>query len=111
GVQIKKRTHMNPCLCNTMYLINSSAVDDLVVALERSEYISNINHTIQSNSIFESLREGSGLTEIVQEFKNQVEKYIIIKILEFTNGNKAMAARILQINYKTLYYKIKMYSI
>jgi DNA-binding NtrC family response regulator len=102
---------VNPWLYNTTYLINSSAVDDLIVTLERSEYISNIDHTIQSNSIFEALRDGSGLTEIVQEFKNQIEKYIIIKILEFTSGNKSMAARILKINYKTLYYKIKMYSI
>jgi len=102
---------VNPRLYNTAYLINPSAVDDLVVALERSEYISNIDHTIQSNSIFKILRDGSGLTEIVQEFTNQIEKYIIIKILEFTSGNKSMAARILKINYKTLYYKIKMYSI
>src|SRR5215831_20650826 len=102
---------MNPSLYNTTYLINSSAVDDLVVALKRSEHIANISRAIQSNSIFEALRDGCSLSEIVQEFTNQIEKYIIIKILEFTNGNKSMAARILKINYKTLYYKVKMYSI
>jgi|SRR5215831_5172844 len=105
------RTHVNLWPYNSVYLINPSAVDDLVVALERSEYISNIDHTIQSSSIFEVIRGGSSLTEIVQEFTNQIEKYIIIKILEFTNGNKSRTARILKINYKTLYYKIKMYSI
>jgi DNA-binding NtrC family response regulator len=94
-----------------MYLINLSAVDDLVIALKRSEHIFNIDHTIQANSVFESLRDGSSLAEIVQEFTIHIEKYIIIKILEFTNGNKSMAARILKINYKTLYYKVKMYSI
>jgi DNA-binding NtrC family response regulator len=102
---------VNPSLYDTMHFINLSAVDDLVIALKRSENILNIDHTIQSNSVFECLRDGSGLTEIVQEFTSHIEKYIIIKILEFTNGNKSMAARILKINYKTLHYKIKMYCI
>ena len=102
---------MNPSPYNTTYLINASAVDDLVVALKRSEHISNIGHAIQSNSIFEALRAGFSLSEIVQEFTNQIEKYIIIKILEATDGNRSMAARILKINYKTLYYKMKIYSI
>jgi DNA-binding protein Fis len=85
-----------------MYLINSFAVDDIVVSIKRNEHILNIDHAIQSNSIFEALRYGYSLSEIVQEFTNQIEKYIIIKILEFTNGNKSMAAKILKINYKTL---------
>jgi DNA-binding NtrC family response regulator len=92
-------------LYNTPYLINSSEVDDLVIALKRSEHISNIGCAIQSNLIFEELRNGFSLSEIVQEFTNQIEKYIIIKILEFTNGNKSMTAKILKINYKILYYK------
>ena len=102
---------MYPLLYNTTYLIDFSAVDDLVIDLKRSENSSNISRVIQSNSIFDTLSNGSGLSEIVQEFTKQIEKYIIIKILEFTNGNKSMAARILKINYKTLYYKMKMYSI
>ena len=102
---------MNPSIYNKIYLINSFAVDDLVVALKRNEHILNIDHVIQSNSIFEALRYGSSLSGIVQEFTNQLEKYIIIKILEFTNGNKSMASKILKINYKTLYYKMKMYEI
>ena len=102
---------MNPSSYETMHFINLSAVDDLVIALKRSENILNIDHTIRSNLVLESLSNGSGLTEIVQEFTKHIEKYIIIKILEFTNGNKSMAARILKINYKTLHYKIKIYCI
>jgi DNA-binding NtrC family response regulator len=71
----------------------------------------NIDHVIKLNQIFENLRNGSSLSEIRQEFTKQIEKYIIIGILEFANGNKSMTARILKINYKTLYYKMKMYSI
>jgi len=102
---------VNPSLYNTKCLLNLPSVDDLIIALERTEHISNVDHIIQSNSVFEVIRDGSSFPEIVQEFTRQIEKYIIIKILEFTNGNKSMAARILKINYKTLYYKMKMYSI
>jgi DNA-binding NtrC family response regulator len=102
---------VNHSLYNIGHLINSSAVDDLVVDLKRNKYSSNIGHVIQSSSIFDALSNGSGLSEIAQEFTRQIEKYIIIKILEFTNGNKSMAARILKINYKTLYYKMKIYSV
>jgi len=102
---------VSPLLHETMYLINSAAVDDLILALKRSDHILNINHAIQSNSIFEALNDGSSLSEIVQEFTNQIEKYIIINMLEFTNGNKSKVARILKINYKTLYYKMKIYSL
>ena len=102
---------MNTSLYDRMYLINSSAVDDIILSLKRNENILNIDHMVQLNSIFENLRNGSSLSEIIQEFKKQIEKYIIIRILEFANGNKSMAARVLKINYKTLYYKMKMYSI
>jgi len=102
---------VNTSLYDRMYLINSSAVDDIILSLKRNENILNIDHMVQLNSIFENLRNGSSLSEIIQEFKKQIEKYIIIRILEFANGNKSMAARVLKINYKTLYYKMKMYSI
>jgi transcriptional regulator with PAS, ATPase and Fis domain len=102
---------MSTSLYDRTYLINFSAVDDIIVSLKRNENILNIDHAIQLNSIFENLRRGSSLSEIIQEFTKQIEKYIIIRILEYANGNKSMAARILKINYKTIYYKIKMYSI
>jgi transcriptional regulator with PAS, ATPase and Fis domain len=93
------------------YLINLSAVDDIIVSLKRNRDILDMDNVIQLNSIFENLRNGSSLPEIKQEFTKQIEKYIIIRILEFANGNKSKTARILKIDYKTLYYKTKMYSI
>jgi DNA-binding protein Fis len=89
-------------LYNVVRLINSSLINDLIVTLNNDEHILIIDHTIQSYSIFEALGDGSRLSEIVQEFADHIEKHIVVKTLEFTDGNKSMAARILKINYKTL---------
>ncbi len=42
---------------------------------------------------------------------NEIEKTAIIKALQITNGNKAKAASMLQIDYTTLHRKIKKYGI
>ncbi len=44
-------------------------------------------------------------------FKNQNEQELILDALEKTNGNKAKAARLLSIDRKTLYNKLKQYNI
>ena len=108
---INKINNMNTSQYDEKFLINLSVVDEIIVSIKRNESISSIDNVIQLNSLFENIREYYGLYDIIQEFTKQIEKYIIIKILEFTNGNKSMAARILKINYKTLYYKMKIYSI
>jgi len=41
----------------------------------------------------------------------QIEKETILKILKENNWNKSMTAKLLQIDYKTLYNKIKLYRI
>ncbi len=47
------------------------------------------------------------LKEICQEVARKVEKETIIKVLEETRWNKLRTARLLKINYKTLFNKIK----
>ena len=44
-------------------------------------------------------------------FKNQNEQELILDALEKANGNKAKAARMLSIDRKTLYNKLKQYDI
>ena len=62
--------------------------------------------TFRFNADAENLRPLKG---IVQEVIEEVESKLIEQVLEKTRGNKSQAARILQIDYKTLLSKIKKY--
>ncbi len=57
------------------------------------------------------LRDGAGLKEIGAHAQMQAEKGTIIRVLRETRGNKRKAARILKIDYTTLFDKIKKYDI
>jgi len=92
-------------------LINTSEVNELISSIKGNKYIVKISDTIKYDIVFESLSSGYQLSTIIQEITSQIEKYIIINILEYACWNKSEAARVLKINYKTLYYKMKKYSI
>ncbi len=51
------------------------------------------------------------LREIVQRSTIAVEREVICQALRETGGNKAKAARLLQIDYKTMHSKVKQYAI
>lgn len=51
------------------------------------------------------------LKEIVQRSVVSVEREVLAQALKFTGGNKAKAARLLQIDYKTMHYKVKQFRI
>jgi two-component system nitrogen regulation response regulator GlnG len=51
------------------------------------------------------------LREIVHSNTIHVERTAIVHVLRRTGGNKAKAARLLQVDYKTLHSKVKMYGI
>ena len=51
------------------------------------------------------------LKEIVHRSVVTVEREVLARALKFTGGNKAKAARLLQIDYKTMHYKLKQFSI
>jgi len=96
---------------NNFTLINTSEVNELIRSIKLNEYIAKVSDTIKYDIVFEALSSGSQLSTIIQDITSQIEKYIIINILEYACWNKSEAARILKINYKTLYYKMKKYSI
>lgn len=50
---------------------------------------------------------GRPLAELVQEQTRELERAIIAQALERTGGNKLQAAKLLQIDYKTLHRKLK----
>ena len=51
--------------------------------------------------------KGSSLKEIVQQSTTAVEREVLTQILKNTGGNKAKAARLLKIDYKTIHEKVK----
>jgi len=57
------------------------------------------------------LREGAGLKEVGQHAQMVAEKAMILRILEQTRGNKRKAAKVLKIDYTTLFEKMKKYGI
>ncbi|MCK5767598.1 MAG: sigma-54-dependent Fis family transcriptional regulator [Candidatus Atribacteria bacterium] len=57
------------------------------------------------------LTKGLSLKEMTNRVFKDTEREIILETLKRTNWNKAEAARLLKINYKTLYLKIKEYKL
>jgi len=57
------------------------------------------------------LREGAGLKEIGSHAQGEAERAAIIRVLEQVRGNKRRCAKILKIDYTTLFDKIKRYNI
>ena len=51
--------------------------------------------------------DGSSLKEITQLNIDEIERIVILDTLKKTGNNKAEAARRLNIDYKTLYSKLK----
>lgn len=50
---------------------------------------------------------GRSLAELVKEQTQELEKAVIVRVLEETGGNKLQAAKLLQIDYKTMHRKCK----
>ena len=51
------------------------------------------------------------LKKLVQRVTDQVERTLLLQALELTEGNKAHAARLLQVDYKTIHTKLKTHQI
>jgi len=51
--------------------------------------------------------KGLSLREIIQQSITSVEREVISQVLTTTGGNKARAARLLQVDYKTIHEKVK----
>jgi DNA-binding NtrC family response regulator len=51
------------------------------------------------------------LKELVRQGTEALEREVIREVLKHTGGNKARAARILKVDYKTIFSKVKHYGI
>lgn len=89
--------------------ISISAVGEFGKTLEGNAQDLKVGREIQFDAVLKALRDGYSLGEIRQEVVNQLEKQIITQVIIATQGNKAAAARLLRVDYKTLYRKIHRY--
>lgn len=55
--------------------------------------------------------QGLALKEIVRRCTTAVEREVLIEVLRETRGNKAKAARLLQVDYKTIHSKAREYGL
>jgi DNA-binding NtrC family response regulator len=92
-------------------LINPVALESLLEALEGKSHEFKSDGGLHFRVALKALNNGVSLTEIIQRATWQLEKHVITQILASTNGNKSKAARILKIDYKTLYRKLQKYVI
>jgi DNA-binding protein Fis len=89
--------------------INAPSVPELLKAFKGDSGELRLESSIRLEVALEALKDGLSLTEIIQNAVWQLEKYVIMQILKSTSGNKAETARILKIDYKTLYRKMHKY--
>ena len=91
------------------YLKENKVGADLVSAQAKA------NENLVGADFMSARVEGEGtdfsLKEIINQLSQEAERRIILDVLKKTNWNKAKAARLLKINYKTLYLKIKEYKL
>jgi len=64
-----------------------------------------------NQEIQETPEEGLPLREIMQRRIVVIEREILVHVLRETGGNKAKAARLLHIDYKTMHSKVRQYGI
>jgi two-component system response regulator AtoC len=78
-------------------------IDDL--SLDKERGISNLSE----RGIGEVLEMNHSLS--IKEWSREIEKRLILKALERTEGNRTKAARLLEISHRALLYKIREYGI
>jgi DNA-binding protein Fis len=90
-------------------VVTAALTQELVQALmgERPEL--RLDAGIRLEPALQALQNGCSLIEIMQHVRESIERSLITQVLVCTNGNKAEAARILQIDYMTLYRKMYKY--
>lgn len=80
---------------------------DGVSGCERLNSPDDVSALAAANPMF----SGESLKEITARVIAQVERIVLQQALQHTQGNKAKAARLLRIDYKTMYSKLKAYEI
>ena len=89
--------------------IELPATEELLRILTRRRHDAKLEAGIRLDVALQALQTGHSFVDIIQTAVWQLEKGVIDQVLRFTNGNKSEAARILKVDYKTLYRKMDRY--
>jgi DNA-binding NtrC family response regulator len=89
--------------------IKPEAFGEFLQALEGKRRMLEVGQGIQIDVALQALSNGISLAEILRQAVWQLEKHLIAHVLESTNGNKSQTARLLKVDYKTLYRKMHKY--
>jgi DNA-binding NtrC family response regulator len=85
--------------------------DDLITD-KHLEIHQDISFNQIENSLIQKMPwEKQSLKAIVQKRSEVLERELIVSALEYSGGNKAKAARLLRIDYKTIHTKVKKFAI
>jgi DNA-binding NtrC family response regulator len=90
-------------------VVTAATAQELVQALKGDRQELQLEAGIRLEPALQALKNGFSLIDIIQHALEYLERYLITQILVCTNGNKAETARILKIDYKTLYRKMYKY--
>ena len=102
---------MHSALSDSQHFVDTSALGGLINALQETLQPLEIARAIRLEVILEAINNGDTISQIVQNVISQLEKYMIDHALQSTNGNKFDTTYFLEINRKTLYRKLKKYSL
>ena len=100
---------MSAARWNGQGVVTDATAQELVQALTGERPALRLEAGIQLAPALHALQNGCSLLEIIQHVREDLERYLIIQILVCTHGNKAATARILQMDYMTLYRKMYKY--
>jgi DNA-binding NtrC family response regulator len=84
-------------------------IEELLRIFKRGRHEVQLEVDVRLEVALQALEDGHTYVEIMQTAVWQLEKGVIEQVLRFTNGNKSETARILKVDYKTLYRKIHRY--
>ena len=97
-------------LCSTVrraVLLADEQIDEQHLGLPTASPVS----AESLDEVVATLEVGVSLKQIVSRTTQVVERTALVEALRTTGGNKAKAARLLRIDYKTMHSKLKVYGL
>ena len=88
-------------------LLADEQIDEQHLGLPTASHVS----AESLNEVVAALEVGVSLKQIVSRSTSVVERTALINALRRSAGNKAKAARMLRVDYKTMHNKLKVYGL